>query len=125
LQARLKASIDQAKKTKEKPTRGDAGNTTPAPVSDGQFVYAAFGSSIVACYDLNGTRQWIQNYNVNSGTEYGRAASPVLAGGKLLLSMGALSAVDPKTGKELWKKEDVSECPGTPVAAKTAELTSL
>src|ERR1051326_1726720 len=31
-------------KTEPKPARGDPGNTTPTPVSDGQFVYALFGS---------------------------------------------------------------------------------
>src|SRR5262249_2322812 len=40
-----------------KPPRGDAGNTTPTPVSDGRFVYAAFGTGIVACYHLKGERR--------------------------------------------------------------------
>lgn len=35
----------------------EAGNTAPTPISDGQFVCVAFGSGIVACYDMQGVRQ--------------------------------------------------------------------
>lgn len=96
---------------------GDAGNTTPTPVSDGRCIYAVFGSGIVACYDLDGRRQWIQAFRLKPNAEYGRAASPVLAGGKLLVSLSCLIALDPKTGQELWRNKDVPELYGTPVAA--------
>lgn len=96
---------------------GDAGNTTPTPVSDGRYVYAVFGSGIVSCHDLNGERQWIQAYKLKPATEYGRAASPVLAGGKLLVSLSCLLALDPKTGQELWRNKEVPELYGTPVVA--------
>ena len=109
---------DLPDKVTEKQPRGDPGNTTPNPVSDGQFVYAVFGVGIVACYDMKGERQWIQYFNLDPPTEYGRAASPVLAGGKLLVTLSHLIALDPKTGKQLWKNEDVPEVYGTPVAAK-------
>jgi outer membrane protein assembly factor BamB len=94
---------------------GDAGNTTPTPASDGRSVYVVFGSGIVACYDLNGERRWIQHYPLKPATEYGRAASPVLAGGKLLVGLSCLMALDPDTGKELWRNKDVPELYGTPV----------
>jgi len=96
---------------------GDAGNTTPTPVSDGRLVTAVFGNGIVSCYDLKGDRQWIQQFPMKPATEYGRAASPLLAGGKLLVMLSCLIALEPATGRELWRNKDVPELYGTPVAA--------
>ncbi|HVR85438.1 MAG TPA: PQQ-binding-like beta-propeller repeat protein [Planctomycetota bacterium] len=109
---------DLPEKVEGKRPPGDAGNTTPTPVSDGQRVYAVFGTGIVACYDLNGERQWIRHFNLKPATEYGRAASPVLAAGKLLVTLSYLLALDPGTGREVWKNPGVPECYGTPVIAR-------
>jgi len=100
-----------------KPPRSDAGNTTPTPVSDGRFVYAVFGTGIVACYDLNGERKWIRYHGPAPAPEYGRSASPVLVGGKLLVSLARLIALDAATGEPVWKNKDVQEQYGTPVPA--------
>lgn len=106
----------------EKVTAGhrlaDAGNTAGTPVSDGQFVYVVFGTGIVACYDLAGVRQWIRYFPLKPATEYGRATSPVLADGKLLVTLSYLLAIDPKTGREVWSNKNVPESYGTPVVAK-------
>lgn len=95
-----------------------AGNATPTPVSDGQFVYAAFGNGIVACYDMGGQRKWIQHFDLKPAMEYGRATSPVLAGGRLLITLNHLIALDTATGRQVWENKDVGEVYGTPVAAK-------
>ncbi len=104
---------------------GDAGNTTPTPVSDGQFVYVVFGTGIVACYDLNGARQWIQHFDLKIATEYGRAASPVLAGGRLMVTLSYLMALDTRTGRVAWKNAAVPESYGTPVVARVAGVEVL
>lgn len=101
---------------------GNAGNTTATPVSDGKNVYCIFSSGIVACYDMDGKRQWIQLIDAPGGGEGGRAASPTLVGDKLIVTMGVLRALDKKTGKELWKLEDVQEMYGSPVAAKIGDV---
>jgi outer membrane protein assembly factor BamB len=110
---------DLPEKVEEIPVPGDeggAGNAAATPASDGQFVYACFGYGIVACYDLQGQRKWI---TCLKGTPpgYGRSASPVLVGDKVLVSIGNLTALDTKTGKEVWKAEDVKEVYGTPAKA--------
>ena len=85
---------------------GSAATATPAV--DGERVYAYFGSYGVIAYDLNGRVVWeaplpvLQN-NFGSGT------SPVLAGDLLILNRQEpkdpfLVALDPKTGKEVWKR---------------------
>ena len=104
-------------KVAERHSLKEAGNTAPTPVSDGQFVYAAFGSGIVACYNLKGDRQWIHHFNLKPATEYGRATSPMLVGGKLLVTLSHLIALDTKTGRQIWQNKDVPEMYGTPVAA--------
>ena len=104
-------------KVEETPAEGDTGNTTPTPVSDGQFVYACFGSGIVACYDLQGQRKWITHLE-GTAPEYGRSVSPLLVGDKLLVSIGNLTALDAKTGKVVWRNEDVNEVYGTPVKTR-------
>lgn len=105
-------------KVEGKVLRTSAGNTTPTPVSDGRFVYAVFGTGIVACYDINGERKWIQYFNLKPATEYGRATSPVLAGGKLLITLSYLIALDTKDGRQVWKDKEVPELYGTPVVTK-------
>lgn len=101
-------------KPAEKPVKGSPGNVTPVPVCDGHFVYASFGSGIVASYDFEGQRQWIQYFDLPITSEYGRSASPVLAGDKLLVSINHLIALDAKTGQVVWKNEKVPERFGTP-----------
>jgi outer membrane protein assembly factor BamB len=108
---------DLPEKVEEKPPRGDAGNTTPTPITDGRFVYVVFGTGIVACYDMAGERRWIKYYGQNGAPEYGRAASPALAGEKLLVSLSSLQALDAKSGNLLWKNKEVLEQYGTPIVA--------
>ena len=105
-------------KVEPKPLPEGHENTTPTPVSDGQFVYAAFGTGIVACYDLQGQRQWIRHVEAPAGLQYGRSCSPVLLGGKLIVGVHFTFALDAKTGQVLWKNEDVAEGYGTPLAAR-------
>src|SRR5258706_5176899 len=114
LWTRTNGFADLPVKAEPKPPRGEQGNTTPTPVSDGRFVYAAFGSGIVACYDLDGRRRWIQYIDAPPGLDYGRSCSPALVGGKLLVSVHHLFALDATTGKIIWKNETVLERHGTP-----------
>lgn len=113
------AFSDLPEKVEETPVPGGeagAGNAAATPTSDGQFVYACFGSGIVACYDLQGKRQWITCLQ-GTAPEYGHSASPMVVGDKLLVSMGCLTALDAKTGKVAWKAEDAKEAYGTPAKA--------
>lgn len=117
LWSRANGFADLPVKVEERLALGQQGNTTPTPVSDGRFVYAAFGSGIVACYDLQGTRQWIQFLAAPPGLDFGRSSSPALLGDRLLVSVHHLFALEAKTGKVGWKHESVTERYGTPLAA--------
>jgi len=110
---------------KRPPASPGCGYSTPTPVSDGKLVYASHGTGIVACYDVDGNRRWIQRLDVEQTTEYGRSASPVLAGGKLIVSLGGLLALDPQTGKTLWEAKDAKCSYGSPTVARIGEVEVL
>lgn len=96
------------------PTSPNCGYAAPTPMSDGRRVYAVFGTGIVACYDLAGSRQWLRYLALPQVTQYGRSASPVLAGGRLLVSLSGLTAVDPLTGGTVWDAAAAPSSYGTP-----------
>ncbi|HPD13419.1 MAG TPA: PQQ-binding-like beta-propeller repeat protein [Planctomycetota bacterium] len=102
---------------KERRIKTNAGNTAATPTSDGERVWAVFASGIVACYDANGQRQWMQHFDLPQELEFARSASPVLAGERLLVMIGHLFALEAKTGRLLWKAEDVKETYGSPAVA--------
>jgi outer membrane protein assembly factor BamB len=91
-------------------TSEDTGYATPTPTSDGKQVYVAFGTGIVACYDLEGRRRWVRRLETQPSQYseprlYGVPESPLLAGGRLLVHLLKLTALDPATGKTLWEAE--------------------
>ncbi|HEX6884769.1 MAG TPA: PQQ-binding-like beta-propeller repeat protein [Planctomycetota bacterium] len=80
---------------------------TPTPTTDGERVIAYFGSFGLVAYDLAGDELWRRALPVPKNT-FGTAASPVIAGGKLVFVSDAnegsfLEALDPATGRTLWK----------------------
>jgi outer membrane protein assembly factor BamB len=86
---------------------------SPSPVSDGQMVYAWFGTGQIVALDMNGALQWqrhlgteISPFNVN----WGHSSSPTLFGDSVILlcdhePASYLLAVDKKTGQQLWRAD--------------------
>ena len=100
------------------------GYASHTPVSDGERVYAFFGKSGVHAFDMAGKKLWSKD--VGDGRDqrgWGSAASPILAGDKLIVTASiesnALIALDKNTGKEIWNSAaDVfSGIWGTPILA--------
>jgi outer membrane protein assembly factor BamB len=90
------------KKVPRKAARGGAGNTAATPVSDGKHVAAVFGNGIVAAYTTEGKRLWVRFIEAPV-LGFGHSGSPVLLGGKLIVHLKDLVALDVATGKELWR----------------------
>jgi len=109
----------------------NVGMACPSPVSDGNQVYFLFGQGTLAAMSLDGKLKWKRElekeYNVFS-QKYGYCSSPVLYDGILYLTMlrrleirfgrdngkpmdSFILAVDPRTGKTLWKKNRLTEAP--------------
>lgn len=85
----------------------------PTPVADATGVYALFATGDVAAFDRDGNLRWyrslVEDYPAITN-QIGMAASPVLANGKLIVPMdnageSFLAALDPATGKNVWKVE--------------------
>jgi outer membrane protein assembly factor BamB len=118
--AALPSSVKRPEK--KPPTAEGCGYSTPTPVCDGRCVFVVFGTGIVASYDLDGNRKWIRCLDLTQVTEYGRSASPVLAGGKLLVSLSGLTALDPQTGEVLWDAPKARSAYGTPAVARIGDV---
>src|ERR1019366_2529375 len=79
------------------------------PVTDGERVYAYFGSVGVFCLDRDGKPVWSQPlgpFRMRYG--WGAASSPVLHQGRLYIvndneDQSFLEALDAKTGKQIWR----------------------
>jgi outer membrane protein assembly factor BamB len=81
------------------------------PATDGERVFAYFGTVGVFCYDFEGKPIWCKDLGSHKmGGGFGTGASPVLADGKLYVQCdnaerSYLVALDAKSGRELWRAE--------------------
>ena len=84
-----------------------------SPVTDGERVYAVFGTSQVAAVDMQGKAVWTRHLGRDFGPwdiNWGNGSSPIVRGGALILvcyheRMSYLLALDARTGKQLWKTD--------------------
>ena len=91
--------------------------SSPSPITDGRRVWTMTGSGTLACYDFKGEKYWERNIPEEYGAfglNHGYASTPLLHQGKLYIQVlhgmktddpSYVFAVDPKTGKTLWKVE--------------------
>lgn len=89
----------------------DHGFASPSPVTDGQYVYASFGSRGIYCWDMDGKRVWDRDLgDLHMYRFFGEATSPVLEDDTLLVNWdhegdSALYALDANTGQTRWRTE--------------------
>jgi outer membrane protein assembly factor BamB len=91
--------------------RTDGTFASSSPVTDGQRVFAYFGSRGLHCYDLQGKLQWSQDFgDMRIAMSFGEGSSPGLHGNTLVVTWdheggdSFIIALDKTTGKTLWKK---------------------
>ena len=94
------------------------GWTSATPVSDGTHIYTLFGSGVVSAHDTQGERRWARLVE-QPKHRWGHSASPVLGGGRLIVHVRDLIALDPETGEEAWRVESEVKW-GSPVIARIA-----
>lgn len=98
--------------------------TFPTPTSDGERVYVAYGTGLVAAYTVDGKRTWARVLS-KPRSSIGYTASPLLAGGRLLVPMGGeLHALDPATGKTAWTAPH-KDCYGSPVRVTVGDTEAV
>ena len=82
-----------------------------SPVTDGQFVYAHFGSRGLHALDYRGNVIWSRDLgSMQSKHGHGEGSSPALQDGVLLVNwdhegQSFVEAIHAKNGETLWKKE--------------------
>ncbi len=102
----------------------------PSPVTDGNLVYFFFSNGDLLAYDFSGQRRWARNLQKDYGTfafNWTFSTSPTLFDGKLFMQVlqrdvpvrergftdreneSYLLAMDPQTGKTLWRHVQPSD----------------
>jgi outer membrane protein assembly factor BamB len=88
-----------------------------SPVTDGQHLYAFFGSRGIYCYDLAGKLIWKKDFGVKLSmrNEFGEGTAPVVHEQALILNFDQernsfIVVLDKTNGKELWRanRDEVS-----------------
>ncbi len=80
-----------------------------SPVTDGEHVYAYFGSRGLYCYDMQGNLKWEKDLgDMRIKLSFGEGSSPVLFDDKIVINwdhegQSFITALDKKTGQEQWK----------------------
>ncbi|HEX8295106.1 MAG TPA: PQQ-binding-like beta-propeller repeat protein [Chthoniobacteraceae bacterium] len=89
----------------------DHGYASASPVTDGQMVYAYFGSYGLYALDLDGNVKWEVDFgDMQTKNSFGEGASPALHGDAIIVNWDHegedfIAAIDKKTGKDLWRKQ--------------------
>ena len=89
--------------------QGEGSFASTSPITDGQHVFAYFGSRGLYCYDLDGKPQWSQDFgDMRIANGFGEGSSPALYKNTLIVNWdnendSFIFALDKNTGKTLWK----------------------
>ena len=82
-----------------------------SPMTDGQFLYASFGSRGVYCYDLDGKLKWQRDLgDMRTRYGWGEASSPVVHGDSVVVNWdheddSFIAVLDAQTGETKWQAE--------------------
>ena len=98
--------------TPHQATHSTNGFASASPCTDGQHVFAHFGSRGLFCYSMDGKFVWKREDfgKMETRNDFGEGSSPTLTGDKILVPWdhegpSALYALDKLTGKTLWKSD--------------------
>lgn len=94
-------------------THQDASFASNSPVTDGEHVYAYFGSRGLYCLDMDGNVKWEKDVGVMyKARAFGEGSCPALYGNTLVIvqdhegpSRSFIIALDKRSGDVLWKTE--------------------
>jgi outer membrane protein assembly factor BamB len=89
----------------------DHGFASYSPITDGQHVYAYFGSRGLHCYDMQGNLKWEKDLGkMQTRNGFGEGSSPALFGDTIVILWDHegdddfIAAFDKNTGDERWRK---------------------
>ena len=82
-----------------------------SPLTDGERIYASFGSRGIHCLDMKGEVQWSKDFGLmRTAMQFGEGSSPALHGDSLVVTWdhegdSFIVALDRKSGEEQWRSE--------------------
>ena len=83
-----------------------------SPCTDGEHIYAFFGSRGLFCYSMDGELQWKKEDfgKMQTRNGFGEGSSPTIAGDKIVVpwdheGQSAIFTLNKKTGKTIWKTD--------------------
>lgn len=125
----LKWKQTAVESTPHEGTHQTNGFASASPCTDGEHVYAHFGSRGLFCYNMDGELQWSRTDfgKMQTRAGFGEGSSPTIAGDKIIVPWdhegpSALYALDKKTGKTIWKADrDEPTCWATPLIVPAGE----
>jgi len=94
----------------------EGGHTTAtyasnSPLTDGEHVYAFFGSRGLHCLDAQGEIQWSRDFGLmRTRMQFGEGSSPALYGDTVVINWdhegdSFIVALDKRTGEERWRRQ--------------------
>ena len=93
-------------------------------MTDGERVYAFFGSRGLYCFDMKGTPVWNKDFGqMQVKMAFGEGSSPALYGNSIIVNwdhegQSFITALDKRTGDELWRTpRDEKTSWATPIVA--------
>lgn len=109
-------------------THSTNGFASASPCTDGQHVYAHFGSRGLYCYTMDGELKWKRDDfpPMNTRNSFGEGSSPTLEGDKIIVPWdhegeSFLYALNKVTGEVIWKTPRPSAtCWATPLVVNHA-----
>ena len=87
----------------------DGSFASVSPITDGEHVFASFGSRGLYCLDMSGNVKWKKDFgDMRIKMGFGEGSSPALHGDTLVVNWdheddSFITALDKATGKELWR----------------------
>ena len=90
--------------------QGDGSFASGSALTDGEHVFAYFGSRGLYCYDMNGKLQWSRDFgDMRIALGFGEGSSPTLYKDTLIVNWDHegddfIVALNKATGKELWRQ---------------------
>lgn len=84
--------------------------TSASPITDGEQVFAYFGSRGLYAYDMKGNLQWSKDFgDMTTRNNFGEGSSPALHGNTIVVNWDHegedfIVALDKKTGEQIWRQ---------------------
>jgi len=102
------------------------GYASSTPTTDGEAVYAFFGTSGVWKYSLHGEVLWKVSVGTGTGTyNWGSAASPILYKNLVIVNASveskSIRALNKATGEEVWHLDGIIDSWSTPLVVSLAD----